>query len=333
MNEDNRPTRSLFLDQVTLNPELARRLPPALAFRCHTLPVAESEGAITVAMANPADLRARDAIKAALGTNPYFVQGDRETIDTLLAEVWSTEIGFQLRFLVCSTQDRFEEVDTYACRLGSLLHAEIEHLELNEECGSFFSDLSKKAEDGYDLIILGAQDQPIKNRLFSKPISERLLSQLPIPLLVVRKARWPLSRMLILLRGEDGDDSTVDWCIRLAQACNATITLLAIVPSAPVMYQGLKRFEVGLYELLSTESVLGRRLRRAAERLVKENLDGTLRLRQGSPEWQSRYELSVGDYDLVVMSADPDDWFHRNIIGSLVSPLLRWTDRPVLIAK
>ncbi|HEY43229.1 MAG TPA: hypothetical protein G4O11_04525 [Anaerolineae bacterium] len=333
MNEDNRPTRPLFLDQVTLNPELARRLPPDLAFRCHTLPVAESDGAITVAMANPGDLRARNAIAAALGTSPFFVQGDRETIDTLLAEVWSTEIGFQTRFLVCSTQNRFEEVNDYACRLGSLLHAEIEYLELNEESGFFLNNLTKKAEDGYNLIILGAQDRPIKKRLFSRPVSERILSQLPIPLLVVQKTRWPLSKMLILLRGEEGDCSTVDWGIRLAQAYNATITLLAIVPSIPVMYQGLKRFEVGLYELLSTECALGQRLRRAAERLVKENLNGTLRLRQGSPEWQSRYELSVGDYDLVIVSADPDDWLHRYIMGGLVYPLLHWTDRPVLIAK
>lgn len=332
-NEENRPTRPLFLDKVTLNPELARRIPPDLAFRCHTLPVAESDGAITVAMANPDDLRAREAIAAALGTNPCFVQGDRETIDTLLAEVWSTDIGSQHRFLVCSARNKFEEVNSFARRLGSLLHAEVEHLELIEESGFFLNTLARKAEKGYDLIILGPQGQSFSKRLISRPIRERILRQLPISLLVIRRTRWPISRMLILLRGEEGDCSSVDWGIRLAQACNATVTLLAIVPSIPIMYQGLKRFEVGLHELLTTESKLGQHLRRVAERLVKENLEGTLRLRQGSEEWQSRYELSVGDYDLIIVAADSEDWFQRHIIGGLAYPLLHWTDRPVLIAK
>ena len=332
-NEEKRSTRPLFLDRVTLNPELVRRVPQDLAFRCHTLPVAEADGAITVAMANPDDLRARDAIAAVLGTNPCFVQGDQETIDKLLAEGWSTEVGSKHKFLVCSAKSRFEEVNNYVCSLGKLLHAEIEYLELIEESEFFLRTLARKAEEGYDLIILGAQGQPFRKRVFSRSISERILSQLPISLLVVRRIRWPLSRMLILLRGEEGDSSTVDWGIRLAQACNATVTLLVIVPSIPVMYQGLKRFEVGLYELLSTESALGQRMRRAAERLVKENLEGTLRLRQGSEEWQCRYELAVGGYDLVIVAADTEDWFQRYIIGGLAYPLLHWTDRPVLIAK
>jgi nucleotide-binding universal stress UspA family protein len=332
-NEENRPTRSLFLDSVTLHPELVRRIPQELAFRCHTLPVAESDGAITVAMANPNDSRARDAIAAALGTTPCFVQGDQKTIDALLAKVWSDEVGPQRKFLVCANPSRFEDVNRIAHGLGSLLHAEIEHLELIEESGFLLNTLARKAEEGYDLIILGPQGQSFSKRLFSRTISERILRQLPVSLLVIRRTRWPISRMLILLRGEKSDSSTVDWGIRVARACNATITLLAIVPSVPVMYQGLKRFEVGLYELLSTESVLGQYLRRAAERLVEENLEGTLRLRQGSQEWQSRYELSVGDYDLIIVAADPEDWFHRYIIGGLAYPLLHWTDRPVLIAK
>lgn len=332
-NEENPPTRSLFLDSVTLNPELARRIPPDLAFRCHTLPVAEADGAITVAMANPNDSKARDAIAAALGTTPCFVQGDQKIIDALLAKVWSDEVGPQRKFLVCVNPSRFEEVNSFAHGLGSLLHAEIEHLELIEESGFFLNTLARKAEEGYDLIILGPRGQSLNKSLFSRPISERILRQMPISLLVIRRIRWPLSRMLILLRGEEADRLTVDWGVCLAQACNAAITILAIVPSVPIMYQGLKRFEVGLHELLSTESKLGKRLRWAAERLVEENLEGTLRLRQGPQEWQSRYELSVGDYDLIIVAADPEDWLHRTVMGGLAYPLLHWTERPVLIVK
>ncbi len=332
-SEENRPTRPLLLDSVTLNPELARRIPPELAFRCHTLPVAEADGAITVVMANPNDSRARDAIAAALGTTTCFVQGDQKIIDALLAEVWSDEVGPLRKFLVCVNPSRFEEINNFAHSLGNLLHAEIEHLELIEEHEFLHNTLARKAEEGYDLIILGPQGHSFGKGQLSRSMSERILRKLPISLLVIRKTRWPLSKMLLLLRGEEGDNSTVDWGVCLAQACNATITLLAIVPSVPLMYQGLKRFEVGLHELLTTESKLGQHLRRAAERLVEENLEGTLRLRQGSHEWQSRYELSVGDHDLIIVATDPEDWFHRHIIGGLAYPLLHWTERPVLIVK
>ncbi|UCF61094.1 MAG: hypothetical protein JSV37_00015 [Anaerolineaceae bacterium] len=331
--EASRSTRPLFLDRVTLNPELARRIPPDLAFRCHILPVGEADGVITVAMANPNDARARDAITAALGTKPYFVQGDQEIIDQLLEKVWSDETGPQRKFLVCTNPSRVEEVNDLAENLARLLDAEIEYLELIEETEFLLNTLAKKAEDGYDLLILGPRAQSFNKRPFSRPISERILRELPTSILVIRKARWPFSKMLFLLRGDESDSSTVEWGVCLAKACNAAITLLVIVPDVPLMYQGLKRFEVGLHDILTTESELGQRLRWAAKRLVEENLQGALRFRQGSQEWQSRYELSVGDYDLIIVAADPKDWFHQHIIGGLAYPLLHWTDRPVLIAK
>ena len=56
-------------------------------------------------------------------------------------------------------------------------------------------------------------------------------------------------------------------------------------------------------------------------------------IRQGPADWQIKAEVNEGDYDLIVLAADPEDWWTRRILGRLVGPLLGWVDRPVLIAK
>jgi len=81
----------LNLDSLAIIPRLVRRLPPALAFRFHTLPLAEGNGYILVAMADPDDAAARAAVAAALGTRLYVVQIDSMVIEGLLSEVWPKE--------------------------------------------------------------------------------------------------------------------------------------------------------------------------------------------------------------------------------------------------
>jgi hypothetical protein len=84
-------TQHLTLDSLAIIPRLVRRLPPALAFRFHALPLAEGNGYITVATADPDDAVARTAVAAALGTRLYVMQADPTVIDGLLCEVWPKE--------------------------------------------------------------------------------------------------------------------------------------------------------------------------------------------------------------------------------------------------
>ena len=79
------------LDSLAIIPRLVRRLPPALAFRFHALPLFESNGYITVAMADPDDAAARAAVAAALGTRLHVVEADPMVIEGLLSEVWPKE--------------------------------------------------------------------------------------------------------------------------------------------------------------------------------------------------------------------------------------------------
>ena len=91
----------LALDEVAEDPQVARRLPPDLAWRLHALPVAEDNGRITVAMANPDDPNARDAVIAALGAVACVVRADPSLIDLHLARIWGERTTRPLGLVAC----------------------------------------------------------------------------------------------------------------------------------------------------------------------------------------------------------------------------------------
>jgi len=55
--------------------------------------------------------------------------------------------------------------------------------------------------------------------------------------------------------------------------------------------------------------------------------------RQGDPVAQIRNEVRAHVYDMSVIAAEPTSGWERWLMGEVVSPLLRWADRPVLVAR
>ena len=122
--------------------------------------------------------------------------------------------------------------------------------------------------------------------------------------------------------------------MQMARPSHARVTVLALVPPSPAMYQRAATYMPhGLSDWLATDTPLGHQLRRIAQELTNWEVEGTLHFRQGSPQQQIQSEISSGDCDLVIIAADPSDWWLRRLLGEVVNPLLHRIDRPVLIAK
>ncbi len=240
-----------------------------------------------------------------------------------------------LNLLVCTHVSSFpDELLAYARVLSGLLNAEFSSFSLD-----FGSDLNcytiAQTVDrvGYDMVIWGEPDQTLGQRMLCGPTYQRATELINSSLLVVRKPRWPLRRLLLIIQGEKTDETAVDWIVRLAQPSGARVTVLAVVPPVPVMYYGCTRMQQGLDALLTTDTVLGRQMQRMAQQLVGSQVDATLQLREGAPDRQIQQEVSEGDYDLVTVAARPRSWWRRWVLGDWVSPLLSWAVRPVLVAK
>lgn len=343
-DSEPRRTRHLSLDNLAVNPRLARRLPPALACLYHALPVAEDGSRITVAMADPDDAAAREAIETALGATCCVVRGDPVAIDALLAEIWSEEIPRSLRLLVCARIGPIaDEVWNYAQAMGNLLGAHVGRFQMADDTDTTFDALLKETRlTDYDLVILGESDLSLVEQLLSAPMDHQVTDWAFSSLLLVRRPRWPLKKMLLVVQGEEIDDVVVDWAVRLARPSAATVTVLTWVLPTLAQHSREASAQQGLNALLTTDTALGQQMRRVSQRLVNWEIESTLRLYQGWPDQRIRREVVEGNYDLVAVATEPrgpsvkpkspGQWPHH-LVGELIASLLRQADQPVLIAR
>jgi nucleotide-binding universal stress UspA family protein len=323
-------TPSLILDHLDPDPALARRLSPDVASRHHVLPVAAKDRRVTVVMADPTDTAGLEAVTSELGIEPYVVQGDRTSIDQLLAQLWCEEEGNPPHLLAYAPTDaRLDEMRSYAQYVGDLLNASIEYVPAETTLDA----LVEKARDDYELVIIGKSGRSFCQRLFSALRDRKAEDRLPVSLLIARRSRQPLRRLLLVIQGNASDSAATDWTLRLAGPSGASVTALAVVPPVPTMYRGLGRMEKGLAELLTTDTILGRQMRQVAQQLVNGQIEGTLRLRQGSPEWEIRREVVEGRFDLLVIAAAPQDRIRRWALGDLAISLMRTVNRSILVTK
>lgn len=328
-------TAYLTLDELTADPKLARRLPPDLAWRCHALPLAEANGRVTVAMANPDDPEARQAVVAALGPRSCVVRGSALIIDAHLAAIWGEEARHPLELQVCASPDPVSgETWDYARAFSELLGARLSYA--NALAGT---DARTKATEfaGCNLLIFDRPDHPLLRRLLQQPAASENptvpQSQVPFAVLTARRPCWPLERILLVVCGEGADEAAVDWTLRLARPSAAAVTILAVVLPVPAMYQGLARMEQSLAAVLSTDTALGRQMHQVARRLAEDRVDGTLCLRQGAPDQQIIREVVEGAHDLIIMATKPCRWWVRQLRGDPICSLLSQVDRPVLLTE
>jgi nucleotide-binding universal stress UspA family protein len=328
-------TAYLTLDELTADPMIARRLPPDLAWRCRALPLAEDSGRIAVAMADPDDAEAREAVVAVLGPESCVVKGSAWAIDARLAEIWGDAARRRPKLEVCAFPVPVpNELWNYAQALGALLGA---RLGCMTTAGDVNALTRQAGRADCDLVIFGKGSQPLIRRLLSRSIADDALasqqSDIPFAVLAAEEPRWPLERILLVLCGERADNAAVDWALRLACPSNAAVTVLTVVPPVPAMYHGFSRMEQSLRSLLTTDTALGCQMRQVARRLVEAKVDGTLRLRQGAPDQQICREMGRGDFDLVIMATKPCRWWLRQLKGDPICSMLSRLDRPALLVE
>lgn len=267
--------------------------------------------------------------------NLDVIPDDLVGVGVSLAEVWPREMCCPLRLLACAQANSSgDEVWTYAQDIGGLLGACVGRFHVPLETGVALDTLLEEVTCTIcDLVVLEEPGQPLVERLLLGSVGCRVAERIPTSLLVVRRPRWPLREILLIIRGDEGDDVAVDWVVRLARNCDIRVTILTVVPPMPAMYHGMARMQQGLTFLLAGNSALGRQMRQAAQQLAEWRIESALRLCQGTPDLIIRREMVGGDYDLVVVTAERGPRWLRCLMGELAVPMLHWAVQPVLIAR
>ena len=256
--------------------------------------------------------------------------GEPLTFDGLLAGIWADATDSYPQLRACAVPGPLNgELWSYAQAFGALLGVRPTRMTADDGIDALFST--------NDLIILGGDCHALIRRALSRSGTDGERASgpaaAPVAVLAAQKPRWPLQRILLVLSGDAGDHAAVDWALRLAGPAVADVTVLAVVPPMPAMYQGLSRMEQTLRSLLTTDTALGNQMRQAGVRLVEAGVESTLRLRQGSPEKQVCREAAERAYDLIVMATNPCRWWLRRLKGDPVCWLLSRIDRPLLFVE
>lgn len=166
------PEWSATLSDISIDPEIAHRLPPALAFRYLAVPVAEESGRVTVLIADPYNQETVGEIAAALKHSPYLVKSDPATITNLLHQVWPETQTAILRLLVATPPGPIAApFRAYVQRLGNLLHSQIIYFPL-DPADSTLDKLGQSADYKADLVAIQEPNHSWLDRLLQNTVAQ-----------------------------------------------------------------------------------------------------------------------------------------------------------------
>ena len=310
-------------------------LSPELVHRFHALPVAVDGSRITVAMANPDDSIAREGIVKALGPDTCIVEADPKIVDSLIQELWPNIPQPPLKVLCWSSEEQEAgDISPYVQSLTELLGADLRSMTSNQlGIQSIQKLFGAVTNSKLDLVVLRNPELPLMKRLILDLVDYRFLDRIPASMLIItHETRWPIQKILLVLKSEVNDDPAVDWAIRLAHSAKARVTILPQIPVPPLMFVDLHQ-KLNPENLLTSTCPLGKKLREITRLLNNQDVQGTLRIRHESLDQQVRCEILENPYDLIVMGANPQNLIQHWVIGEMVNPLLYWARIPILLAK
>jgi nucleotide-binding universal stress UspA family protein len=330
-----RISQRLQLDGIPLDTILAKRLPPRLAFGYHVLPLALENNRVTIAMADPGNKFAVEAVRSALGATPYIVKSDQSWIDKLLFDLWPNYQDNDLHLLICSITNRpliaFREYSNYIRNLFMVPESNISSL---HGIGKVCMQTLEESIDVLDLLFLEETIKPKHgNSCLQIPEVRSVIKKYKPSVLIAREPQWPLRKILIVLGCENRDHVTLDWIMKLAIPSQAEVTILAPIPPVPRMYHGLPGMSVEIPKIINDKSALGEHLECLVGRLEAHGVNAELKVPEGDPKWVIYQEVIEEDYDLIAVTAEPDDWFKRILLRSVVDPVLGSANRPIFIAR
>ena len=174
---------------------------------------------------------------------------------------------------------------------------------------------------------------PLRQFLTGRSI-RGLMEQIQNPLLYVPEARLPLKRILITVGGLGYEEAAENLAIQAASANQATITILYVVPPTDLDYPTTRQMQGHLKDLIETDTVPGRSLRKALDVAQQSGMEARAVTRQGNIVEEILTEIKEGGYDLVCMgSAYSVHTLRQYYAPNVTAEVAEATRCPVLTAR
>ncbi len=130
-----------------------------------------------------------------------------------------------------------------------------------------------------------------------------LMEAIQNPILYVPETRLPLKKILITVGGLGYEEAAENIAVQAAKANAAEMTILYVIPPTDIDYPTTRGVQVHVNDLVNTDTLPGRSLRRALGVAQVAGLDAKAKARQGNIVEEILAELKEGKYDLVCMGS------------------------------
>ncbi|HEU0297131.1 MAG TPA: universal stress protein, partial [Anaerolineales bacterium] len=132
----------------------------------------------------------------------------------------------------------------------------------------------------------------------------------------VPEVRLPLNRLLICVGGLGFEVDAEALALQIALKSQAEVTLLHVVPPVDLDYPSARAASEHWKDLINTDTMLGRNLRKAVETAQAAGLTAHVEVRQGNVVEEISATMKVGNFDLVCMGSP----FGGNALRQLYVP-------------
>lgn len=183
------------------------------------------------------------------------------------------------------------------------------------------------------LLVLGERPHHALHRHILPPTVERVLQQLPCPLLIAREPVRQPGRLLVCESGRE--PSLLQRLMSQLQPLLAAADALTVlhVMSQIAAGPGVEGWQLraGAQELMEEETPEGKVLAEDLKRLQGLPLHLEAKVRHGLVVKEILAEARSGDYDLVVIGAHQRNGWAQFLLDDLAQEIVDHADRPVLV--
>lgn len=306
------PYLQLDLNTITIDVQLARRVPYTLSRYYMALPLGQDHGYVSVAMAFPDNVKARQILGRLLQAEVVPVFTPEESILSALECIHCPEDRASHSILAWYDQPWWETAVTAATRMqGDMLQAKATTLASPEV--RLDEALALAATGQYELVVL-----PLPVNLTLSTV----LSQGATPLFFVRGGHQTIRHILVVMRGFASDEQALDWLIPFTWQQQPTVTLMPLTNGT----------DLNLSQYHHRESLAGQHLEHCLRRLNAEGVSVNLKFRQGNAIQQVVEEVIGDAYDLLAIAAEAEGSFVSQVITA-VGQHNAHRNRPIFVLK
>jgi nucleotide-binding universal stress UspA family protein len=163
--------------------------------------------------------------------------------------------------------------------------------------------ISEKANHGDFITLVSPLGRPPLKRWLTGRSIRPLLEKIEGPILYVPRTRLPLKKMLVSIGGLGYEASAENLAFQVAAAVRAEVTILHVASPFELDYPGGRDVLKHLDNLVETDTLPGRGLKKALESAGQCGLEARVSTRQGNVVEEILAEIREGQYDMVCMGS------------------------------